>query len=285
MDEEAQHEEETPKEDISTRAARIREEMRNGRRDTKTAIPTSQDARNSDSPVGGNLKVLSREGERTEPGDRQHYGAYRGIEAKPVGERQSDRRSGTDYGATEGDVSSIRRSGRLVASEPIPSRMPDITTVDNVIDLPVKRGRGRPRKHPLPDGQTQQKQEQETTQKKRFFKGSKEGEVLSELEAERLKEPLCAAIKDDCKYLDEALWWYSHDAAQPQIWSDLDREEIETLATVLLKRGQRNAATANFVRNVVDSSDYINTAIILVPRFIKTTQQVAKRPRKQRVKR
>ena len=117
---------------------------------------------------------------------------------------------------------------------------------------------------------------------KSLFGLGKDGTVLSKREAEELEDPFKAALKDDCKYADQFLWWYSKDASQPQIWSDMDNEEIDTLATVLLKRAQRSAATAAFVRNVVDGADYISTAVILVPRVMKTTTQLSKRPRQPR---
>jgi hypothetical protein len=62
----------------------------------------------------------------------------------------------------------------------------------------------------------------------------------------------------------------------------MDEEEIETLARMMLRRGQRSPAAANAVRNIVDGADYIDTAVIMVPRVIKTMQQVNKRPRAEK---
>lgn len=120
-----------------------------------------------------------------------------------------------------------------------------------------------------------------------FFGGSKKtsGGALSGREADELREPFIAALKDDMGYLDKGLWWYSKDETQPQIWSDMSNKEIELIADVLLRRGQRDPGTAHFIRNVVEMSENLSLLMIVGPRLILTGQQLGKRPKKERKQR
>src|SRR5258708_1871470 len=114
-------------EDINARVAKLREEMRNGRRGSETTDAASQDAGDSHSQARGSLKVLPGKGERAGASNRLSNGAVGSAEEKSVRVGQPDRRSGNrDEGAT-GDVQSggRRRAGRLIADEPIPTRLPD----------------------------------------------------------------------------------------------------------------------------------------------------------------
>ncbi len=147
-------------------------------------------------------------------------------------------------------------------------------------EIPVapKRGPGRPRKEPL-DGETDQPKE------KRGFLGfggakKKEGKTLSAKDVEELREPLRAALRDDATYADQLLWWYSQDASKPQVWSNMDDEEIAILADLMLRRAQRSPQAAELVNQVIDGADYFSALVITIPRAIQTAQQMAKRPKK-----
>lgn len=101
--------------------------------------------------------------------------------------------------------------------------------------------------------------------------------VLSNQEAEQLKETLPAALEDDFRYLDEYLWSrQAHadknfsDLDKKPIWSNLDDDEIEALTKIMLKAGKRSPAAAAVVRATVESRDYIVTAAIVAPRVRKT---------------
>lgn len=264
------------------RVEQVRQELRNGRRDTKATLSNGEDATTDRTEHGSILQVLPGEGQRVNGPDRGNGDTQRSAEEESERVRRANRRLGENNSRANDPVSATtnanqRTVGRLEASEPIPSRLPDF-----VGEPEPKRGRGRPRKEV-----TEAQEERETPfsrlagaakeQKAKFT----EGKPLSKKEVEELREPFIEALKDDFKYLDEAIWWYSHDKSEPQIWSDLDDEEIEVIARVMLRRAERSPAAATLVRNIVDASDYVNVAVITVPRTIKTMQQLNKRPKKK----
>lgn len=276
-------------ENITTldRAEQIRQELRDGRRNKGADSPAeraSQDAGGNGQIDGSQLQILPGESKRADQADRGDNDSHRGdndsqrsAEAQPERVRRAARRLSESHKRADDPVSSTtaassRTIGRLEANEPIPSRLPEslVTTQED-----AKRGRGRPPTK-KPDEQPRE------TPITRISKGFKEGKVLTRKEADEIKEAFIDALRDDFKYLDEALWWYSHDSSEPQIWGDLDDEEIEIIARVLLRRGERSPAAATLVRNVIDASDYVNVAVITVPRTIKTMQQLNKRPPKQK---
>lgn len=307
-------------ENLQERAAKLREELRNGRRGSAPANATSQDAGNSDSQARGSIQVLPGESQRTEQGYRLGYGPQGRLDKEPERVGPADRRSSNHHKSTDGDVHGpVRRAGRLVADGPIPDRFEgteaptetqryreDYKRTNKSKDGHVYKAYyliGEPTVSISPEEWQQlksRKQERyehakaakeaskaesaEPRREKRrgIFGFGKEGSVLSKSEVNALREPFTAALKDDCKYLDEFLAWYSKDPTEPQIWSDLDDEEIAVLATVFLHRGERNPAAATFVRNVVDSSDYISFAVIVAPRAVKSMQQMGKRPKQPR---
>jgi hypothetical protein len=120
--------------------------------------------------------------------------------------------------------------------------------------------------------------------KQSIFPWFKQGQRLSQAEARELEEPLKAALLDDCQYADQYIWWRCQDATQSPIWSDIADEEVAVLARLLLKRGQRDAATATMVRAVVNGSDYITALMILIPRTIKTIDAMKRAPKRERPK-
>lgn len=255
------------------RVETVRQELRDGRRTSQTAKSDVKDAGNNATQHGSQLKVLPGKSSGAGQADRNKHSVPGSVEEKSVRERSADRRLSENNSRANDPVSSTttantRTVGALTADEPIPSRLPELPGTAE------KRGPGRPRKEP-----------DEESAFAKFKAPFKEGKVLSKKEVEELREPFMGALRDDFKYLDEALWWWSHDGSEPQIWSDLDNEEIEVIARTMLRRGERSPAAALAVRNIVDGSDYINTAVIMVPRLIKTAQQVNKRPRKEKGKR
>ncbi len=143
----------------------------------------------------------------------------------------------------------------------------------------AKRPVGRPRKEALEGEQA------ELPKEKRGWFGlggssKKEGKVLSDKEVERLREPLRSALRDDATYGDQALWEYSKDPTKPQIWSNLDDEEIGLYVEMFLRRGQRSPQAAEFVYNVIDGADYFSIFVITIPRIIQSIEQARKRPKK-----
>jgi hypothetical protein len=320
MDEETKEPEES-QEDMTARVAALREELRNGRRGSRETTDTvSQDTGHSDTTARTSLKVLRGKGERTEPEPGYGNGTNRSTQEKPVRVGSANRRSGENNGSVESVVpgTTRRTAGRLVTDEPIQERFEERAEPEKRYREDYKRGNrkvnGKIQRAyillsdttqaithedwlALPTSRKQEQREQTKAAREEsrdakperagrgFFGVGKTGTVLSKAESNALREPLIAALKDNFKYLDQALWWYSKDGDQPQIWSNMDDEERETVAVFFLKRGERSPAAANFVRNTVDSNEYISTAVIMVPRSIQTMQQLAKRPRQPRQKR
>ena len=105
------------------------------------------------------------------------------------------------------------------------------------------------------------------------------GKTLSQKEASDLSEPLIAALMSDFEYLDKGLWLYSMSQDEQPIWSDMAREEVEVLANIMLKRGQRSPEAAAAVRAIVDSDVYIQVGAITIPRVLKTYKIVKGSPR------
>ncbi len=106
--------------------------------------------------------------------------------------------------------------------------------------------------------------------------------VLSQKEAQELYEPLREAIKSEFHVIDEALWLRCPQIDGRDIWGNVDDDETEALASLLLKRGQRNAATAAVVRGMIDASDYIVVGAMFVPRIQQTVMALRETPKRGR---
>ena len=117
------------------------------------------------------------------------------------------------------------------------------------------------------------------TKAKRRFTFGKEGRVLSQKEVTDLTEPLIAALLSDFEYLDKGIWLYSMSQDEQPIWSDMAREEVEVLASIMMKRGQHSPEAAAAVRAIVDSDVYIQVGMITIPRVIKTYKAIKGSPR------
>lgn len=111
-------------------------------------------------------------------------------------------------------------------------------------------------------------------EKQSFFKGG----VLSKQEVEEYYEPLVAALSDGFGYMDKALWAMCPQLDERPIWSNTTDKEDQTLAKMLLKRGQKSASTAAFVRTAVDSADYVMVGMMLAPRIKETVTAMRERP-------
>jgi hypothetical protein len=105
--------------------------------------------------------------------------------------------------------------------------------------------------------------------------------VLSKKEAEELAAPLQAALADYCLYVDQWIWSQTKDTTEQPVWSDLDEQEIAILARVWISRGKRSKAAAHMVRMAIESSDYIATLIITIPRTINTIDRVSRSKKRE----
>ncbi len=109
----------------------------------------------------------------------------------------------------------------------------------------------------------------EAPPEKRFFG---KGKTLSATEAEELAEPLAEAIRDEFHIVDQALWLRCPQIDERDIWGDVSDQEVESLVELLLKGGQRNAATAAVVRSMVDLHVYAVVGSMFAPRIQATVQ-------------
>jgi len=97
-----------------------------------------------------------------------------------------------------------------------------------------------------------------------------------------LADPLAKALLSDFDYIDQAIWGYTQDATQRQLWSDIDEQEAAILARVMTKRGQRSPSAAAAVRGLVESQDYIDVGMIVLPRIHQTVKRVREAPKRER---
>ena len=117
---------------------------------------------------------------------------------------------------------------------------------------------------------------------KGFFREKKHHTPLSEEEAKHYEETLPELLIDYGEYTDKAIAWYSKQAEDEMgpIWGDLSQDEANTVTRILIKRGKRNGHTANFIRNLEEGYDYIALGIIVVPRAMRTSEEIKKSPRR-----
>lgn len=257
----------------------LREELRNGRV-RQTGESLDGDFGISHQEARGSVQVVLRESNGDGPVDNTAPGARGSVEKKPVRIGRAGRRHGPDNsGIAQGDYGATRtrRAGGLETDEPIPQRNtiePEL--VVNTIKEEPKRPVGRPPKPETLKARADEKS------KEAVFPWFKESKTLSKDEVKSLYEPLINALIDDLGYVDQYLWYRTNDISQTPIWSDISREEAETLARIMLRRGERSASAATMVRAVVNGNDYIDAAVIVVPRVIKTADvmQKSRKPKK-----
>lgn len=111
---------------------------------------------------------------------------------------------------------------------------------------------------------------------RRFFKGA----TISEDEARELHEPLREAIKQEFHVADQALWLRCPQLDERDIWGNVDDDETEALASLLLKRAERSPAAATVVRGMIDASDYLVVGAMFAPRIQQTVQALRETPKR-----
>ncbi len=194
-----------------------------------------------------------------------------GTQGKPKRIRSSSRRSSDNDLSTpdsngRAESSSAARISGIERADPIPERFEDLPNQPGAAKEQTQKSR------------LEQAVESGVKLKKQFFRA---GRVLSESEANRLLEPLTSAIMDYGDYGDQYLRGKAHDPLLI-IWGDLTLLEAGTLARILIRRGQRNAAAAELVRGMVGGLDYISAAIIVIPRVARTAETLQRLPRKRK---
>jgi hypothetical protein len=262
---------------------------------------------------GSEGNVIGIEDSNQRNDNRQRGSTSEHIRSRRDSRRLSESNSGiTDIGRGRGSGTK-RADGRLETDDPIPERAPEPETPD--FEFPggpslakaqrtfykedYKRSRGKyllssdtnqkitPAEYKALASRKQTQQDAAKAAQNETVKPSsghklsfmKNGRTLTIKEAEELTEPLIAALLSDFEYLDKGIWLYSMSQDQRPIWSDMAREEVEVLASIMLKRGQRSPEAASAVRAIVDSDIYIQVGAITIPRAIKTYQAIKGSPR------
>lgn len=272
-------------EELAQKQKELREKLRDGRT-TKTSassantLPTS---RTDDKSTGSNhqeagttikgIGVTSPTlgGNNTKTGSN---GQRAQDESKRSG--QSDgRHSDHDGSVTESNSRSRDDSGST--AKVVIERLDDIPYRD--FDYEEKLN------EPPPIEERNDEYVKETIKKaKGFFKGRQGRKPLSDAEAKHYAESLPDLLIDYGGYLDKGIAWYSKQSLEDmgEIWGNLSELEAEQLTRILIKRGKRNGETADFIRNMEEGKDWIGTAIIVVPRAMRTSEELKKAPRRPR---
>jgi hypothetical protein len=100
---------------------------------------------------------------------------------------------------------------------------------------------------------------------------------LTETEAAKVRQTLIDAIKWWAEHLDEFIVASTKGHQPVEIWSELDDEDAEVLAEVLLAQGKRSARVAQRVRGIVNTYDELRVALILAPKAWRTLQTYMQR--------
>lgn len=142
-----------------------------------------------------------------------------------------------------------------------------------------------PSRKSIEDAEEQAREQAEKQQKSEENKQKwyKQNGVLSSKEAEELYEPLREALKDDGRYLDEAIQLYNRQWDRP-IWGDIDDDETEIVARMMLKQAQKSEKMAFVVRTTVELNSYFAAIAIFAPRIALTAEAIRSAPPRNRRK-
>jgi hypothetical protein len=276
LEQQAAPQEETLEEQV----AKLRKELKDGRQAHREVSRASESAGASRGSaigsVGPSAQTPVDSSDRAAESHQGSDGVPGSIESQSERSRNSSRRSRNNRsGDADGSESTPDVIGALERIDDIPER------VNNVLSE-YKRGPGRPKKEKSPE---QPVENSAATLKKTLFK---EQRVLSQQEIDDYRELLITTIQSYGDYADKLIYLKSEDEFQLPIWGNLTVEEAACLTAILLRLGQRNpAAAATTVRSMIQSVDYIDAAVIVIPRVIATAETLKKRvkPRKERQQR
>lgn len=303
---------------------KLRKNLKDGRstKDSSTASGTSQDNVGNSGGIpradGTGVSTVQRKGGSSVTSDGQPLNAKGGTgtihgSLKPILKQRGQRsgRSGKDKFVSEPiaetNRANIRAAGRLITEEPIHDRKTEPTVTETTkpenagtADIQANIGprkRGRPPKQRIAefaqnfkgggkqDGNKEQQYVEQDAKATRKDKWYKEAAVLTNEEARELEEPLVAALRDDLSYIDRYLWYRTGDALKTPVWSDITDVEVKPIARMMLKRAKVSSQAASTVRAVVDGSDYLTTAMAILPRVVLTVDTLKKAPKKERKRR
>lgn len=248
------------------------EDGNNSRTDKSTVQHTTSSdpkIRSISKSIGDNEPTISRTTDKTR-GDRQL------LKDKLEHARGINRRSSDDSISKPESSNGSRGGSRELAIE----RLDEIPTRDFGLEEKEKEEKEEEKKKK--EKVTKEKfQETAIAVKQKVFKP---GKVLTEEEAESFSEVLPDALIDYGDYIDKYIRWKTNQSEEEMlpIWGDLSNEEAQTLTRVLIRRGKKNAVAAELVRELANGYDYIATAVIVVPRAMKTNFEMRKAPRKEK---
>jgi hypothetical protein len=100
------------------------------------------------------------------------------------------------------------------------------------------------------------------------FAGAK---VLTSLEASRLRPSVIGFLRKAAEYADEGMSNTNKAGATCDVWTGptgLDDDDYDTLADVLIARGQLDTAVAQAVRAMADMFHRYQVLLILGPKFL-----------------
>jgi len=254
--------------EASDKIEALREELRNGRRASKTSESPKRHSEGSDGPIRSSISPARRDNKAVSRDRAIVADDKRSPKKEPERVGPGGGRHGNDGGGIADGNQQIADSVR--SSVGSIERIDELTErIDNDLpgkeEPPAKRPVGRPRKEVIEEAGGVAVKVRDT------FLGSK-GKTLSAKEAEEMQEPLAAALIDFGGYADRYIRMQAKQPEMPDIWGDLTELEAEILARVMIRRGQKNAAAAEVVRNMVNGSDYISAAVIVVPRVVRTAE-------------
>lgn len=288
---------------MTTSVKELREELKRGRNQTTDDTSQAVDGSGADTQgISGSdhrpqqsvsLDIFGSSSE-DDSTHEPHNDSERSLNEVTERGGSTDRRPRKSSGSTPGSAEAVtgpkRRAGRLIADDPIPFREKSKTKSSGSRSSGVEGiATAKEEKKSLPIQRGKQASETRSTvsegeSKKQGFKlpTFKEGSVLSVAEAKALEEPLLSALDANFTYVDQYIWYRTQDETQAPVWSDMDNEDLQILCSVLLKRGQKSPAAAATVRAIVNTSTYLDVAMLMGPRFIKTVQVLKAAPKIER---
>ncbi len=205
--------------------------------------------------------VLSEERSNSQDarGNSEGFEGYDTNQYNIYGDSESSNlTTGYDGGRSSNNGSSITNGNNQT------TRYSGVVRVDPPIEDEPKRGPGRP---PIVDTLKDVKS-------KIFSKKT----TLTAREAQEYLEPLIKAIQDYGGYYDKYIMWRTNDPNMAPIWGNLTVLEAGAYARPMINRALKHPQAAEFVRGMINAQDYVNMAVMSIPRIMTTTQQMKKAP-------
>lgn len=98
---------------------------------------------------------------------------------------------------------------------------------------------------------------------------------LSDSEVVKYHDDVVSALTECCVLADKVITHTNRAHTPAYIWQELEPREIVKIADILLRTGKRSAATASFVRAMVQNFDKLQLGLITGSRFMATLKHYA----------